>query len=73
MSKKNPHWGTTLDAFLAEDGIRSTQPIRGPRVEGTETFVRAHRRIHRFRRGGGTASTASLSPCRSPVHSCHHG
>jgi DNA-binding phage protein len=22
MSKKNPHWGTTLDAFLAEDGIR---------------------------------------------------
>ena len=22
MSKQNPHWGTTLDAFLAEDGIR---------------------------------------------------
>ena len=22
MSKKNPHWGTTLDEFLAEDGIR---------------------------------------------------
>jgi antitoxin HicB len=22
MSKKNPHWGTTLDDFLAEDGIR---------------------------------------------------
>ncbi len=22
MSKKNPHWGTTLDGFLAEDGIR---------------------------------------------------
>lgn len=22
MSKKNPHWGTTLDAFLAEEGIR---------------------------------------------------
>ncbi len=22
MSKKNPHWGTTLDAFLAEDSIR---------------------------------------------------
>jgi len=22
MSEKNPHWGTTLDAFLAEDGIR---------------------------------------------------
>ena len=22
MSKKNPHWGTTLDAFLDEDGIR---------------------------------------------------
>jgi transcriptional regulator with XRE-family HTH domain len=20
--KKNPHWGTTLDEFLAEDGIR---------------------------------------------------
>lgn len=20
--KKNPHWGSTLDAFLAEDGIR---------------------------------------------------
>jgi antitoxin HicB len=24
MSKKNPHWGTTLDEFLAEDGIRET-------------------------------------------------
>ncbi len=23
-SRKNPHWGTTLDAFLAEDGIRET-------------------------------------------------
>jgi len=23
-SKKNPHWGTTLDEFLAEDGIRET-------------------------------------------------
>lgn len=22
MTKKNPHWGTTLDNFLAEDGIR---------------------------------------------------
>ena len=22
MSKKNPHWGTALDAFLTEDGIR---------------------------------------------------
>jgi hypothetical protein len=22
MSKKNPHWGTSLDSFLAEDGIR---------------------------------------------------
>jgi len=22
MSKKNPHWGTTLDTFLDEDGIR---------------------------------------------------
>jgi antitoxin HicB len=22
MAKKNPHWDTTLDAFLAEDGIR---------------------------------------------------
>jgi DNA-binding transcriptional regulator LsrR (DeoR family) len=22
MSKKNPHWGTTLDQFLSEDGIR---------------------------------------------------
>ena len=22
MSKKSPHWGTTLDEFLAEDGIR---------------------------------------------------
>jgi plasmid maintenance system antidote protein VapI len=21
MTKKNPHWGTTLDALLAEDGI----------------------------------------------------
>ncbi|MBW4091815.1 MAG: hypothetical protein HIU82_12025 [Proteobacteria bacterium] len=21
-SRKNPHWGTTLDAFLAEDGMR---------------------------------------------------
>jgi antitoxin HicB len=22
VSKKNPHWGTTLDEFLVEDGIR---------------------------------------------------
>lgn len=22
IGKKNPHWGTTLDEFLAEDGIR---------------------------------------------------
>ena len=22
MSKKNPHWGSSLDSFLAEDGIR---------------------------------------------------
>jgi len=22
MTKKNPHWGTTLDAFLDEEGIR---------------------------------------------------
>jgi DNA-binding phage protein len=24
MSKKNPHWGTTLDEFLTEDGIRES-------------------------------------------------
>jgi antitoxin HicB len=24
MTKKNPHWGTTLDTFLGEDGIRET-------------------------------------------------
>ncbi len=24
MSKKNPHWGTSLDSFLAEDGIRES-------------------------------------------------
>ncbi len=22
MTEKNPHWGTTLDAFLSEEGIR---------------------------------------------------
>jgi hypothetical protein len=22
MSKKNPHWGTALDTFLSEEGIR---------------------------------------------------
>ncbi len=22
MTKKNPHWGATLDAFLSEEGIR---------------------------------------------------
>jgi antitoxin HicB len=22
MTKKNPHWGTSIDAFLTEDGIR---------------------------------------------------
>ena len=22
MTKKSPHWGTTLDTFLSEDGIR---------------------------------------------------
>jgi antitoxin HicB len=24
MSRKNPHWGTTLDAFLVEQGIRES-------------------------------------------------
>ena len=24
MNKKNPHWGTTLDGFLAEEGIRES-------------------------------------------------
>jgi antitoxin HicB len=24
MTKKNPHWGTTLGEFLAEDGIRES-------------------------------------------------
>ena len=24
MTKENPHWGTTLDAFLDEEGIRET-------------------------------------------------
>ena len=24
--KKNPHWGTTLDEFLTEDGIREAAP-----------------------------------------------
>jgi hypothetical protein len=24
MTKKHPHWGTTLDEFLAEDGIRES-------------------------------------------------
>jgi hypothetical protein len=24
MSKKNPHWGSTLDDFLREEGIRDT-------------------------------------------------
>ena len=26
-SKKNPHWGTTLDAFLTEDGIREAAKV----------------------------------------------
>jgi antitoxin HicB len=24
VTRKNPHWGTTLDEFLIEDGIRET-------------------------------------------------
>jgi len=24
MNEKNPHWGTTLDEFLAEEGIRES-------------------------------------------------
>ena len=27
MSKKNPHWGTTLDAFLNEEGIREAANV----------------------------------------------
>ncbi len=27
MSKKNPHWGTSLHAFLAEDGIREAAKV----------------------------------------------
>ena len=28
MSRKNPHWGTTLDAFLTEEGIREARRRR---------------------------------------------
>ena len=27
MSQKNPHWGTTLDAFLNEEGIREAANV----------------------------------------------
>ena len=32
-AKKNPHWGSTLDEFLAEDGVReSTRALAATRV-----------------------------------------
>jgi antitoxin component HigA of HigAB toxin-antitoxin module len=34
MTKKNPHWGTSLDRFLAEDGIREAA-----RIEATTRVV----------------------------------
>ena len=27
MSRENPHWGTTLDDFLAEEGIKETAKV----------------------------------------------
>lgn len=27
MNKKNPHWGTTLDDFLTEEGIREAAKV----------------------------------------------
>jgi predicted transcriptional regulator len=34
MSKKNPHWGSSLDSFLTEDGIREAA-----RAEATTRVV----------------------------------
>ena len=34
MSKKNPHWGSSLDSFLTEDGIREAA-----RTEATTRVV----------------------------------
>jgi glutamate-1-semialdehyde 2,1-aminomutase len=36
MTKKNPHWGTTLDSFLAKEGIREAARATGQnlRVQG---------------------------------------
>ncbi len=30
MSEKNPHWGTTLDEFLSEEGIALAKDASGP-------------------------------------------
>ena len=46
---KNPHWGTTLDAFLGEEGIAETVKAEAlTRIaEGADTTLQAKSRMRR--------------------------
>ena len=55
MSKKHPHWGSSLDSFLAEDGIREAA-----RAEATTRVVAAQLSQEMERQGMTKAKLAEL-------------
>jgi DNA-binding phage protein len=55
MSKKNPHWGSTLDKFLAEEGIRE-----GARTEAATRVVAWQLSQEMERQGMSKAKLAEL-------------
>src|ERR1035437_8089154 len=55
MSKKNPHWGSTLDSFLSEEGIREAA-----RTEATTRVVAWQLSQEMERQGMSKATLAEL-------------
>ncbi|MEO9191323.1 MAG: helix-turn-helix transcriptional regulator [Acetobacteraceae bacterium] len=55
MSKKNPHWGATLDSFLSEEGIREAG-----RAEATTRVVAWQLSQEMERQGMSKAKLAEL-------------
>ena len=53
MTKQNPHWGTSLDSFLAEDGIREAA-----KAEALTRVIAWHLRQEMERQGMTKATLA---------------
>jgi hypothetical protein len=63
MSEKNPRWGTTLDEFLGEDGIREAA-----KAEAVTRVVVWQLTQEMERQGMATAALRSRSESRYTVH-----